>query len=370
MPFLDVGAGIEELEPAISAALSGVVRSGQFILGPEVESFEQRFAHYVGAKHCVGVASGYDAIILALMAAGVGPGDEVIVPAATFIATWLAVSRVGARPVPAAVDDTYTLAPDAVAGAVTDRTKAVLPVHLYGHPADLDALAAVARSHGLIVIDDAAQAHGALCRGRSIGAGSNTVATAFSFYPAKNLGAMGDAGAVTTNDDGLADQARMLRMYGAHDRHRAERLGLNSRLDPMQAAVLSVKLNRLDEWNERRRIVAAAYDDALVTIPWLTIPTVAPWATAVYHLYVVRVPDRERLIKHLEKRGVSTGVHYRVPPYLQPVYADLGVDGAAFAELTGAHDEFLSLPMGPHLSRAQVDQVVGALARFVPAEPR
>ncbi len=293
VPFVDLDAAYRELEEPIDAAAKRVLGSGQFILGPEVEHFERAFADYLGAKHCVGVGTGLDALMLALAALGIGPGDEVIVPAATFVATWLAVSRVGATPVPVAVtEETFTLDPVAVEGAITDRTRAVIPVHLYGHPADLEAIADIARDHGLHVVDDAAQAHGARYRGRPIGA--LTTASAFSFYPTKNLGAVGDGGAVTTNDDSIAERVRMLRNYGAREKYRNEYLGWNSRLDPIQAAILRVKLERLDEWNSRRRRVADRYREGLSGLSWLRLPSEASWATHVYHLFVIRVRPPRR----------------------------------------------------------------------------
>jgi dTDP-4-amino-4,6-dideoxygalactose transaminase len=362
VPLVDLDAAYRELEQAIDSAVRRVLGSGRFILGPEVATFEQRFADYVDAKHCVGVGNGLDALMLSLAALDIGAGDEVIVPAATFVATWLAVSRVGATPVPAAVADaTFTLDPPAFEAAISERTRAVIPVHLYGHPSDLDALGDIARERGLHVVDDAAQAHGARYRGRPIGA--LTSATAFSFYPTKNLGAVGDGGAVTTNDDSIADRVRMLGNHGARRQYVSQSLGWNSRLDPIQAAILAVKLEKLDEWNSRRRRVAARYREGLSGLGWVRLPGEASWATHVYHLFVVRVRHRDELVRHLAARSITTAVHYPVAPYRQPAYRDLSVP-EPFGGLDAAHSELLSLPMGPHLSDAQVDHVIDAIASF------
>ena len=366
VPFLDVDAAYRELKAPLDGAIARVIGSGRFILGPEVESFERHFAAHAGAKHCVGVANGLEALVLALVAAGIGPGDDVIVPAATFVATWLAVAHVGATPVPGAVrEDTYTLDADRLNDAVTPRTRAVLPVHLYGQPADLDPIAQIAGRRGLIVLADAAQAHGALYRSSPIGA--LTTATAYSFYPSKNLGAMGDGGAVTTDDDAVADRIRMLRNYGTHEKYRSEIVGWNSRLDPLQAAILDVKLDTLDEWNDRRRRVAARYYEDLAALGWLRLPQQAEWAGHVYHLFVVRVPCRAALVQHLTSASIETGIHYPIPPYRQPVFRHLGIAADAFPELDLAHEEVLSLPMGPHLSDDQQARVIGALTSFDPA---
>ena len=315
VPFLDLQAAHSELRPEIEVAVKRVLGSGCFVLGPEVEQFERRFADYCGVQECVGVGNGLDALTLVLAAYDVGPGDEVIVPGATFIATWLAVSRIGATPVPVDVDHknaTYTLEPAQLEAAINERTRAIVPVHLYGQPADLGAISEIAHRHGLVVIDDAAQAHGARYGGRPIG--GLTSASAFSFYPSKNLGALGDAGAVTTNDPDVADRVRMLRNYGMKEKYRSELAGWNSRLDPLQAAVLDVKLDRLDEWNARRGCVAARYREALSTVEWMTAPGEASRTSHVYHLFVVRVPRRDLLVRHLSQLGIESGLHYPVPP--------------------------------------------------------
>jgi dTDP-4-amino-4,6-dideoxygalactose transaminase len=362
VPFLDLDAAYRELEHPIDAAAKRVLGSGRFILGAEVEQFEHSFADFVEAKHCVGVGNGLDALTLALAALGIGPGDEVIVPAATAAPTWLAVSRIGATIVPAGVDEeTFTLDPAAFEAAITARTRAVLPVHLYGHPADIDTVARIARNHGLVVVDDGAQAHGARCRGRPVGA--LTAATAFSFYPTKNLGAVGDGGAVTTDDGAIADRIRMLRNYGESAKYRNEHLGWNSRLDPLQAAILGIKLDKLDEWNSRRRRIAARYREGLSELSWLKLPSEAWWATHVYHLFVIRVPCRDELVEHLGAKSVATAVHYPTPPYRQPAYCDVSVPWPT-ADLDAMHQEVLSLPLNPHLSDAQVDCVIDAITGF------
>jgi dTDP-3-amino-3,4,6-trideoxy-alpha-D-glucose transaminase len=362
VPFVDLEASYRELEQPIDAAVKRVLGSGRFVLGAEVEQFERRFADHVGAKHCVGVGNGLDALTLGLASLDIGPGDDVIVPAATAFPTWLAVSRVGATPVPVGVNEaTFTLDPGALEAAINDRTRAIVPVHLYGHPADLDSIAGVAHEHGLLVVDDAAQAHGAQYRGRPIGA--LTSASAFSFYPTKNLGAVGDGGAVTTDDDSIADRVRMLRNYGAREKCRYECLGWNSRLDPIQAAVLRVKLDKLDEWNSRRRAVAARYREGLSGLSWLRLPSEASWAVHVYHLFVIRAWARDELAQHLAAASIVTAIHYPVPPYRQPAYRDLPTL-RPMGDLDAAHGELLSLPIGPHLSDAQVDHVIDAVLSF------
>ena len=333
--------------------------------GPKSSPSNAALRAYTGAKHCVGVGNGLEALALALAAHGIGNGDEVIVPAATAVATWLAVAHVGAVPVPAGVSEaTWTLEPDQLDAAITPRTRAVIPVHLYGHPADLGPICDIARRYGLVVIDDAAQAHGARYRERPIGA--LVSATTFSFYPSKNLGAMGDGGAVTTDDDAIAERVRMLRNYGGRDKYDSELLGWNSRLDPLQAAVLGVKLEKLDEWNARRRTVAARYHEALGHLTWLRLPHEAGWAGHVYHLFVVRVPCRTALMRHMAGASIEMGIHYPVPPYRQRAFRHLGPVADGFPELDAAHHEVLSLPMGPHLTDEQQDRVIEAIASFNP----
>lgn len=348
IPFLDVGAAYQELKPEIDAAIARVLDSGWYILGPEVEAFEAEFAGYCAADHAIGVANGLDALHLALLAMGVGPGDEVIVPSNTYIATWLAVSQCGATPVPVEPDErTFNIDVTRIEAAITPRTKVILPVHLYGQPADLDPILALARKHGLRVLEDGAQAHGARYKGRRIGAHGDAVA--WSFYPGKNLGALGDGGAVTTSDPEIADRIRVLRNYGSRVKYVNEVKGFNSRLDPLQAAVLRVKLKHLDEWNARRQVIARRYLDGL-TGSGLVLPHVPEWADPVWHLFVVRHPQRDVLAKRLNEAGVGTLIHYPIPPHRQAAYAEAGFAPDAFPLAAKIAEEVLSLPMGPQIS--------------------
>lgn len=361
IPFLDLGAAYRELKTDIDAAVQRVLDSGWYILGPEVEAFEAEWADYCGAAHCVGVANGLDALILALRALGVGEGDEVIVPSNTYIATWLAVTAVGGRPVPVEPDAaTHNIDPARISAAITPATKAILPVHLYGQPADIDAILELARSRGLRVIEDAAQAHGATYKGRRIGGHGDIVC--WSFYPGKNLGAMGDAGAITTNDAGLADQIRVLRNYGSRQKYVNEVEGVNSRLDPVQAAVLRAKLSFLDEWTARRRAIADIYAEGLKGLG-LTLPEVPIWADPVWHLYVVQSKDRGGLQKRLAHAGVGTLIHYPIPPHMQAAYQRLGFDSEDFPIARRLAESVLSLPIGPHLSTEGVRSVVLAVQK-------
>ena len=360
IPFLDVGAAYHELKSEIDDAIHRVLDSGWYILGPEVEAFETEWAAYCGAAHAVGVANGLDALILALRSLDVRPGDEVILPSNTYIATWLAVTAVGARPVPVEPDPlTHNINPESIAAAITSATKVILPVHLYGQPADMDAIVALARQHGIYIIEDAAQAHGARIQGRRIGAHGDVVC--WSFYPGKNLGALGDAGAVTTNRADLADRIRVLRNYGSRVKYVNEVQGLNSRLDPIQAAVLRAKLPHLDAWTDRRRTIAATYAEALKDTG-LLLPRVPNWADPVWHLYVVRTPNRDALQKRLTEAGVGTLIHYPIPPHMQSAYRDMGLAANDLPLAKQLADEVLSLPMGPHLTEAEA-QTVGELLR-------
>lgn len=360
VPFLDLRAVHDELGAELDAAVHRVVSSGWYLLGEELAAFEAEFAAYCGAAHCVSVGSGIDAITLALRAHGVGPGDEVIVPSNTFIATLLAVTAAGARPVPVEPDErTCNLDPARIEAAVTRRTRAVLPVHLYGQPADMRAIAEVADRHGLLVVEDAAQAHGARHRGEPVGSGP--YAAAFSFYPGKNLGALGDGGAVVTSDAALADRIRLLRNYGSAVKYHHEIKGTNSRLDEIQAAVLRVKLARLDEWNARRAEVARRYLAGLAGVPGLALPVVEPWAGTSWHLFVVRTERRDALRERLAAAGVETIIHYPVPAHLSPAYADLGHGAGSFPTAERLAEQVLSLPMGPHLPDEAVDTVIAAV---------
>jgi dTDP-4-amino-4,6-dideoxygalactose transaminase len=365
VPFLDLKAAVDELRPDIDAAVGRVLGSGHYILGPEVEAFERDFATYCEAAHAVGVADGLDALHLVLRAWGIGPGDEVIVPSNTYIATWLAVSQCGATPVAVEPDPvTHNLDPALIADAVTERTRAIIPVHLYGQPADMDSIVAIARAHGLRILEDAAQAHGARYKGRRVGGGAGGDAAAWSFYPGKNLGALGDGGAVTTNDAELADRLRVLRNYGSRVKYVNEVQGFNSRLDPVQAAVLSVKARRLDEWNARRRSIAERYLRGLEGCG-LGLPGVPEWAEPVWHLFVVRHPRRNEVQRLLAEAGVGTLIHYPVPPHRQGAYAGhpQAQEGLPIAEQLAS--EVLSLPIGPHLVEDAIEAVIDATRRAV-----
>lgn len=359
IPFLDLHAAYVELKPQIDAAVGRVLDSGWYILGAEVDAFEADYAAYCQAAHCVGVANGLDALILGLRALEIGPGDEVIVPSNTYIASWLAVSAVGARPMPVEPHAaTHNIDPALIEAAITGRTRAIMPVHLYGQPADLDPILAVAKRRGLAVIEDAAQAHGARYKGKRIGAHGDVVC--WSFYPGKNLGAMGDGGAVTTDRADIADRIRVLRNYGSREKYVNEVKGVNSRLDPLQAAILRVKLERLDAWNERRRAIARAYGDALADAG-LVLPQVPDWAEPAWHLYVVRSLDRAALQARLEAAGIGSLIHYPIPPHMQGAYAELGYapDDLPLAQRLAA--EVLSLPMGPHLDEVAQSRVINAV---------
>ena len=359
VPFLDLQSPHRELREELEAANRRVLDSGWFILGPELEAFEAEFAAYCGARHCVGVGNGLEALHLILRGYSIGPGDEVIVPAHTFIATWLAVSYAGAKPVPVEVDPaTANLDPTRIEAAVTARTRAILPVHLYGRPAAMEEIGAIAARHGLKVIEDAAQAHGARYRGER--AGSLGAAAGFSFYPGKNLGALGDGGAVTTDDPQLAEQLRMLRNYGSSQKYVHQLAGVNSRLDELQAAFLRVKLRLLDAWNARRAAVAARYAEGLAG-SGLVLPEVPAGIEPSWHLYVVRSKERDALQARLAAAGIGSLIHYPLPPYRQQAYAGLGIDPARFPVSEALAAEVLSLPMGPHLSDAQVAAVIAAV---------
>lgn len=344
-------------EAEIRAALLRVLESRRFILGAEVECFEREFAAYVGVAHCIGVGSGFDALHLSLRAIGVGPGDEVVVPAHTFAATWMAVVQAGGTPVPADVDPaTCNVDARSVEGALSPRTRVIVPVHLYGQPADMALLAELARSHGVDIVEDAAQAHGARYRASRVG--SLGRAAAWSFYPTKNLGALGDAGAVTTDDDDLADTLRQLRNYGCTRKDHHEQAGWNSRLDELQAAVLRTRLCRLDALNARRQEIARRYLDGLAGGP-VALPHVPEWADPVWHQFVVRTGQRGPLRARLKANGIRTAVHYARPPHLQPAFAAFGGRPLPVAERLA--DEVLSLPIRPELTDGAVSRVIDVL---------
>lgn len=366
IPFLDLKAVNLAQREELVAAFERVLDSGWYVMGQELHGFEAEYAGYCGAAHCVGVGNGLEALVLALRALGVGPGDEVIVPANTFIATWLAASHCGAVPVPVEPDAaTGNLDAARIEAALSPRTRAVMPVHLYGQPADLDPILAVARRHGLKVLEDAAQAHGARYKGRRLGAHGDAVA--WSFYPGKNLGALGDGGAVTTNDAALAERLRILRNYGSQVKYHHEVIGTNSRLDELQAALLRVKLRSLDAGNRRRAAVAARYLDGLSGLPGLALPAVAPFAEPVWHLFVVRHARRDALAQHLTAAGIGTVIHYPVAPHLQPAYAPLGHARGTLPIAERLQDQVLSLPIGPTQTLEQTDTVIAAVRDAVAA---
>lgn len=363
VPFLDLRAAYLELKTEIDEAVARVLNSGWYVLGDELEQFENEFADFCESDHAVGVANGLDALRLALLAMEVGPGDEVIVPSNTYIATWLAVSQCGATPVPVEPDPlTFNIDHRKIEAAVTARTKVILPVHLYGQPADIDEIVAIAREKGLKVLEDAAQAHGALYKGKRIGAHGDAVA--WSFYPGKNLGAVGDGGAVTTADARLADRIRVLRNYGSRQKYVNEVLGFNSRLDPIQAAVLRVKLRFLVCWNEHRENIAQRYLEGL-SGTGLILPIVPGWAKSAWHLFVVRYHDRDLLQRDLTSAGIGSLVHYPIPPHKQHAYATARFTPDAFPLANQLADEVLSLPMGPQLAFDDVDRVVAAVSKAI-----
>jgi dTDP-4-amino-4,6-dideoxygalactose transaminase len=363
VPILELKPAYTELRAACDAAYHRVMDSGWFLLGRELEAFESEYARSVGSTHCVGVANGLEALQLVLMARGVGPGDEVIVPSNGYIATWLAVTHVGATPVPCEPDArTYNLDAARVASLVTPRTKAIIPIHLYGQCADLKALTALAARHGLFVLEDAAQSHGALCGDGASGALGH--AAAHSFYPSKNLGAFADAGAITTNDTDLADRLRHLRNYGAKVRYQNDQIGLNSRLSELQAAFLRVKLPHLAEWNARRRALAARYLTQLRGVGDLVLPHVPEWAEPVWHLFVIRTTRRDALQAHLTARGVGTQIHYPTPPHLSGAYRDTGWKRGDFPIAEQLAAEVLSLPISPHHTAEQIDYVCESVRSF------
>ena len=362
VPYLDLAAQIRALRPELDAAIGRVLDTCGFVLGPEVAQFERDFASYCGTAHCVALNSGTTALHLAAQILGVGPGDEVITTPFTFAATSWAISYVGARPVYVDVDpDTYNLSPKAVEQAITSRTKALLPVHLYGHPCDLDALLAISRRHGIPLIEDAAQAHGATYGGRRVGGFGS--ASCFSFYPAKNLGACGEAGALLTNDAALAAHARSLREHGSKVRYHHDEVGYNYRMEGMQGAVLNVKLKYLEQWTTARRRLARRYT-GLLAGSGLQLPVERPGVESAWHLYVVRHPRRDALKDWLEKNGVGSAVHYPIPLHLQACYSSLEYEPGDLPESERASREVLCLPIYPELTEEQQQRVVEVVKSF------
>ncbi|HEX9945105.1 MAG TPA: DegT/DnrJ/EryC1/StrS family aminotransferase [Thermoanaerobaculia bacterium] len=361
IPLVDLAAQHAEIADEVAAGFARVIADTAFILGPAVREFEEAFARFCGVAHCVGVANGTDAIELTLRALGVGPGDEVIVPANTFIATALGVVRAGARPVLVDCDECHLLDPGRIEAAVTPRTRAVLPVHLFGQIADMESIGEIAERRGLLVIEDAAQSQGARRNGRR--SGSFGIAAPTSFYPGKNLGAYGDAGAVVTGSDELAARLKKLRNWGSERKYHHPEVGFNSRLDTLQAVVLAAKLKRLDAWNEARRRAAARYDALLTGIEGVELPRTLPGNEPVWHLYVVRVPRRDEVLEKLQAEGIGAGIHYPVPLHLHGALRGLGYHEGDFPVAERAAREILSLPMYPHLGEAEQERVVEVLRR-------
>jgi dTDP-4-amino-4,6-dideoxygalactose transaminase len=356
VPFLDLRATYLELEVEINEAISRVLNSGHYVLGPEVEAFEREYAAYSEAKYCVGVANGLDALRLSLLALGVGVGDEVIVPSNTYIATWLAVSQCGAIPVPVEpIEETYNLDPLLIERAITSRTKVILPVHLYGQPAELDSILAIARKYGLGVLEDGAQAHGSTYKGQRIGGHGDVVA--WSFYPGKNLGAIGDGGAVTTNNPEIARRISILRNYGSTTKYVNEIQGVNSRLDSIQAAILRVKLKHLNQWNGRRSEIAKKYIEAFPELK-INLPVTGKHVEPAWHLFVMRHPNRDKIQKILADSDIGTLIHYPIPPHLQQAYRELGFSRGDFPIAEKIANEIISLPIGPHINDLQLEKII------------
>lgn len=364
VPFLDLKGQGRELLPEYQAAFGSIVERAAYVMGPEMKEFEAAFAEFCGCPYALGVSSGTDALLMAYRAAGIGPGDEIIVPTNTFLATAESVTHAGATPVLVdCLPDTANIDPAGIETAITERTKAVVPVHLFGQPADMDAVCAVAAKHGLMVIEDACQAHGATHKGRPTG--SMSTIAAFSFYPGKNLGALGDGGAITTAAADLADRVRILRNHGDKSKSEHVEEGYCCRLDNMQAAFLKIKLAHLPEWNRARRAAARRYDELLAGVPGVTPIKEHPDVEAVYHLYVIQVDDRDGVRTRLDEAGVGTGIHYPTPLHLQPAYAHLGYKQGDFPVAERLAKHILSLPMFPEITSEQIDFVVEQVAKAV-----
>ncbi|HEX2582335.1 MAG TPA: DegT/DnrJ/EryC1/StrS family aminotransferase [Dongiaceae bacterium] len=352
IPFYNLSAQHAPIEGEMQAALRTVMASNFFVLGPALERFEANFAAYCGTRFAVGMGNGLEAISLALRAFDIGPGDEVLVPSHTFIASWLGVSQIGALPIPVEIDEhTYTIDSARLEAALTPRTRAIVPVHLYGQPAEMIPIMSFAARHNLVVIEDAAQAHGAKISGQPVGSFGH--AAAFSFYPTKNLGALGDGGAVVTSDAAVAARLRLLRNYGSEVKYHHQVASGNSRLDEMQAAILDVKLRYLDLWNAGRRKIAAHYRGALDKCGDIVLPFVPDWAEPVWHLFVVRVPRRDNVQRNLAEKNLHTQIHYPVPPHLQPAYKTLSYRRGDFPIAERVSEEVLSLPFWPGMTETQ-----------------
>lgn len=363
IPFLDLKTPYLELKDELDEAYHRVMNSGWYILGEETEAFEKEFATYCNTKYCIGLGNGLDALHLILKGYEIGAGHEVIVPSNTYIATWLAISYAGATPVCVEPDiHTYNIDPQKIESAITEHTRAIMPVHLYGQIANMPAIMQIAKKYNLKVIEDAAQAHGALLNGKH--AGSFGDATAWSFYPGKNLGALGDAGAITTNDSDLNEKIKMLRNYGSRVKYQHEFKGYNSRLDPLQAAFLRVKLHHLDEWNLRRKIIVQKYISQLKGVRNIALPHVEERSEPAWHLFVIRNPQRNQLQNHLQQAGIGTLIHYPIPPHLSEAYKEFGKKVGDYLIAEELANTVLSLPIGPHLSTQQVDFIIETIKKF------
>lgn len=360
IPFLDLKSPYQELQDELDDAYQRVMKSGWYVLGNELENFEQEFATYCGVKHCMGVGNGLEALYLVLRAWNIKKGDEVIVPSNTYIATWLAVTYTGAIPVPVEPNEaTYNIDPDKIEAAISDKTKAIIAVHLYGQPAEMDKINAIAKKYKIKVLEDGAQAQGAKYHGKKVGNLGD--AAGISLYPGKNLGALGDAGVVTTNDDEVARKVRMLRNYGSEIKYHNETIGINSRLDELQAAFLRVKLKRLDEWNQRRRKIAEKYLSHLQKQDKISLPFYEDQIIPAWHVFVIRSKERELLKEKLVKCGISTLIHYPIPPHLSKAYEFLGWEKGDFPIAENMANEVLSIPMGPHLKDIESDYIISVL---------
>jgi len=365
IPLVDLKAQYATIKPEIDAAVHHILDNTAFIMGKPVSEFEATFAKYAQAKHAIGISSGTDALLLAYQAAGLGAGDEVITTPHTFIATIEPMIQLGIKPVFVDIDPiSYNINPALIEAAITPRTKAIVPVHLYGQPANMTAIAAVAEKHNLIIIEDAAQAHGAEWDGKRVG--THGIMTEFSFYPGKNLGAAGDAGGLTTNDDRLAETVRLLLNHGSETKYLHTKIGYTSRLDALQAAILNVKMKYIEQWTEQRRANAAYYDDLMAEIPGIVAPVADSRGRHVYHLYVVRVPgERQATLDYLNQKGVGAGIHYPMPLHLQPALADLGYAVGDFPHAEEAAEQIISLPMFPELTHEQMDYVAATLREAI-----
>lgn len=364
IPLVDISRQDKNIRAKILNAIEEVINRGDFILGSKVSEFEKKFASYCGTKYCVGVASGTDAILLALKALGIGNGDEVIVPANTFISSVLPIIYVGARPVLCDIDkDTYNIDIAEVEKKVTKKTKAILPVHLYGQVCDINEISQIAKSHGLFVIEDAAQAHGSLYKDKK--AGSFGIIGCFSFYPGKNLGAYGDGGAITTDDGKLSEKIKILRNIGQKEKYVHTVKGYNSRLDTIQAAILTVKLTKIDEWNRQRRDVASLYTKLLSSLDInVTVPFEPEYSKSNYHLYVIRVDERDKLLEHLKTNGIMAGIHYPIPIHLHQALKDIGYKKGDFPITEECASQIMSLPIFPYLKEEEVKSIIKHIKDF------